>query len=205
MQLSASAIDDFRPPANAFQMRMHYSIYITNLLAAIDLVKDRCGPSVLEDLKEMLQYKDFSGRDVLGYIRELRNGVVHRGLDPTAGGLVVNGVAYAIAPSTVKNKEGNRSYNSPTNLLRELFIHCETCAKPLIERYLKPYIESVSVECPEEILETTRALLDTNPHVPDFVKRLAGSTINYEMLIQARDHQIERLKILIGSPAGWQT
>ncbi|WFS00935.1 hypothetical protein [Rhizobium tumorigenes] len=203
MQISASAIDGIRTPANVFQMRMQYSLYLTNLLSAIDLMKDNC-ENFLQELQATLHYEESSGSEVLGYIRQLRNGVIHRGLDPTAAGSVANGLTCAIAPPNVTDGKGDRHYRAPTDLLRDLFIHCEIRVKQLIKRYLNAHIESVDREPPEETLKTVIKSLDTISQMPDWAKDMARQSLTPEMMCQVRDHRIKTLEDLLGSQAGWQ-
>lgn len=41
MHLAATSINNFRPPADLFQMRMHYSLYVVNLMSAVDMMREQ--------------------------------------------------------------------------------------------------------------------------------------------------------------------
>ena len=68
MVLAAAAIDNFRPPADGFQMRMHYSLYVANLISAIDLVLETHHSPFQTALEHCLKTSRFSGAEVLGYV-----------------------------------------------------------------------------------------------------------------------------------------
>lgn len=197
MALAANAIDNFRPPADGFQMRTHYSMYLTNLMSVIDLMCEFHGTPFKTALESHLKASRFSGFEVHGYMRELRNGIIHRGIDPTAGGTVVGGITYAIAPPIVKNRSRTRSYAAPANLLRDIFIHCEIATQPIVECFLKPSFEElVSVE-PERMLnEATNAIAEA-PHMPDCAKDMARDHLKPEMLVKAQAHHIKELRNLL--------
>ena len=202
MVLATTAIDNFRPPADGFQMRMHYSLYLTNLMSAIDMVSEEHSTPFREALEDSLKTSNFSGAEVLGYIRELRNGVVHRGIDPTAGGMVVDGLVCAVAPSTVQNRGGARSYAAPAHLLRDIFIHCEIGTKPIVERFLESSFEELESVKPEAMLNDALNAIEEVQHMPDWAKEMARKHIQPEMLVKAQTHQVEKLRGLLRPRAG---
>ncbi len=105
---SAAEIMSFKPPADGFKMRMHYSLYALNLLGAVDAIHDVLDSGFETSIENALSLENFSGELVLGYLRELRNGVVHRGVDLTAGGVVIDGLVCALAPPQVTNRGGKK-------------------------------------------------------------------------------------------------
>ncbi|WP_206669059.1 hypothetical protein, partial [Brucella sp. 10RB9210] len=60
MKWASDTIDNFRPPADPFQMRMHYSIYITNFMSALDMLKEVFGPSFTDALDKAFESPDTS-------------------------------------------------------------------------------------------------------------------------------------------------
>ncbi|MHC8388257.1 hypothetical protein ACYZTM_09520 [Pseudomonas sp. MDT2-39-1] len=200
--LSATEINAFRPPADSFQMRMHYSLYVTNLLSAADMVKEAHGESFESAIKDSLHVANFSGEEVLGYLRELRNGIVHRGIDPTAGGEVVDGVVCAIAPPQVANRSGNITYAAPIRRLADVFRHCDTAMKPVLERFLEPMLFAFTSVSPETLLAEARDALGSVTHMPDWAAELARENLNVELLEAARRHQSEKLRGLLRTSFG---
>ncbi len=202
MALAAAAIDNFHPPADSFKMRMHYSLYITNLMSAIDMTYEKYGLPFQEVLKENLTTSSFSGAEILGYIRELRNGIVHRGINPTSGGMVVGGVVCAMAPPTVQNRRGSPSYAAPAPLLRDIFLHCEIGTKPTIEHFLEAGFKEVASVKSEVVLNEALNIIAATPHIPDWAKEMARKNLTKEMLVKAQTHQMERLRGLLKPRTG---
>ncbi|WP_375197647.1 hypothetical protein [Sphingobium sp.] len=197
MDLSAEAIENFRPPADPFQMRMHYSLYLTNLMSVIDMAREWCGEPFDKALLENLSIPEFSGEAIVGYLRELRNGVVHRGIDPTAGGTEANGIVWAVAPTEVKNRKGDKIFLAPTLLLRDLFTHCELRVKPIVERFIQPLAKKFGNTTPEAMLASICDTMEMFPHVPDWAKKMARKHITPEILDAAQIHQAGKLNELL--------
>ncbi len=202
MVLSAAAIDSFHSPADGFQMRMHYSLYLTNLMSAIDMVHDVHRTPFQTALEEGLRTSNVPGAEVLGYIRELRNGVVHRGIDPTSSGVVVDGTVCAIAPPVVQTRCGSRSYAASAWLLRDVFSHCEAGTKPVIEHFLESGFEELASVKPEEMLSDALITIQGTPHIPDWAKDMAPKLMETEMLVTAQAHHIEKIRGLLKRSAG---
>jgi len=197
MVFSGGAIGNMRPPADAFQMRMHYSLYLTNLMSALDMMVETHGEAFQSALEARLATSGQTGSEVLGYIRELRNGVVHRGIDPTSGGEVIADIVCAIAPATVQNRTGNRSYAAPARLLRDIYTHCELATKPVMERFLEQDIERLRSLSPASMVVDALSAIENVPHMPDWAKEMVRTHIAPEMLAMAQNHQIEKLKDLL--------
>lgn len=202
MVLAAAAIANFRPPADGFQMRMYYSLYVTNLMSAVDMVFEIHGDPFQTALKDSLKTSSLSGDEVLGYIRELRNEIVHRAIDPTSRGTVVDGVTCAVSPPTVQNRSGARSYAAPAYLLRDIFIHCEIGIKPIIERFLESSFEELASASPEAMLTDELNAIEATPHVPSWVKEMVRRHMEPGMSVKVQTHLIERLRGLLKPPAG---
>ncbi|WP_411508028.1 hypothetical protein [Brucella anthropi] len=197
MKWASDTIDNFRPPADLFQMRMHYSIYITNFMSALDMLKEVFGSSFTDALDEAFESPDTSGDNIRRYLRELRNGVVHRGVDPTGSGIVVDGVTLALAPRCVENREGTRSFTAPAKLLRDIFIHCEINAKPVIECFLNENITEYNSVPSATMLDEVVSSVEIAPNMPDWVKEISVGSITSEMLMDARNNQINKLRNLL--------
>lgn len=197
MVLAAAAIDNFRPPADGFQMRMHYSLYLNNLMSVIDMISETHGNPFQTALENSLKTSALSGAQVLGYMRELRNAIVHRGMDPITGGQVVDGVVCAVAPPTVWNRKGTCSYAAPASLLRDIFIHCEVCIKPVIEGFLEFNFKELASVNPEAMLNDTLDAIEVVQRMPDWAKAMARTHVSSEMLAKAQTHQVEKLRGLL--------
>ncbi len=197
MALSVSAVEGFRPPADSFQMRMNYSLYLVNFMSVVDMLKELHGTMFELALAAELPLNDASGLDVLVYLRELRNGIVHRGVDPTSGGIVVEGIVSAMAPSTIQNRNGSQTFSAPVRLLRELFRHCEVKAKPIIRQFLEPVFKEYAARTPEQMFQEALDFIDTAEHIPDFMKKMAKQSITPEMFARAKDAPLSKLRNLL--------
>ncbi|NWA86129.1 hypothetical protein [Pseudomonas sp. D2002] len=199
---SAAEITNFKPPADAFKMRMHYSLYASNLLGAVDAVRDALGTGFETKIKSALSLGRFSGEEVLGYLRELRNGAVHRGVDLTAGGLVMGDVVCAVAPSQVTNRGGEKVYSAPTQLLIDLFRHGDEKMKPILEEALEPALSTLSASASECDVAQAYDFIDSVAHMPEWVKKKARQSLSAEMITAARQHSCEKLRRLLNMPFG---
>lgn len=202
IDLTRTAIDNFRPPADSFQMRMNYSLFVTNLMSAIDMVIETSGAEFQSALEENLKTSKNSGGEVLGYIRELRNGIVHRGLDPTSGNCVVNGLVCAVAEPSVTNRSGTREYSAPAPLLRDILFHCDVATRPVIGQFLEPFLEALALEQPEETFRKLLDAIDVVPHMPEWAKAMARTHISPEMPVAAEAHQFTKLRRLLQVDTG---
>lgn len=199
---SATEIMNFRPPADGFKMRMHYSLYASNLLGAVDAIQDAVDSGFETAIKNALPLENFSGEHVLGYLRELRNGVVHRGVDLTAGGVVIDGLVCALAPPQVNNRGGNKVYAAPTQLLVDLFRHGDQQLKPVLEQALEPVMSILCSPASEYDVAQAHDLLESVVHMPEWVKQGARQSINAEMITAGRQQHSEKLRRLLNTPFG---
>lgn len=199
---SAAEIMSFRPPADGFKMRMHYSLYASNLLGAVDAIQDALGEDFENTIKNSLPLGSFSGEEVFGYLRELRNGAVHRGVDLTAGGLVIGELVCAVAPQQVINRGGKKTYTAPTQLLVDLFRHSDQKIKPILEEALKPMLSTLSSPASEYDISQAHDFLNSVDHMPEWAKEMARKSISAKMISIGRQHSCEKLRHLLNTPFG---
>lgn len=199
-RLALTTLDTFVPPADSFTMRMHHSLYIVNLMSAIDMINEYFDTNFYQFLQSELNVNGTGGENVLSYIRELRNGIVHRGEDPTRIGTVVNGVVRAVAPETVSNRKGITEYRAPFFLLRELFEHLEITVGPAMMQTIRPYINQPDDRPHEDILREMRVEMDKISIMPEWAKNMVSANLTPEMLKQVSAHNDAKLVDLL-SPA----
>ena len=199
---SAAEIMSLKPPADGFKMRMHYSLYASNLLGAVDAIHDVLDAGFEASIANALPLENFSGEHVLGYLRELRNGVVHRGVDLTAGGVVIDGLVCALAPPQVTNRGGKKVYIAPTRLLVDLFRHGDQKLKPVLEQALEPVMSILSSPASEYDVAQAYDFLESVVHMPEWVKQGARQSINAEMITAGRQQHSRKLRRLLNTPFG---
>ena len=105
MQLSVTKLTD---------MRVHYSGYFLNLLAATELFRETTTlpPNDFEvRLYSRLVFDGFpDGEANYSYIRELRNAVVHRGLDITSAAHIDGDFPMILAVPEVQNQKRTKTF-----------------------------------------------------------------------------------------------
>ncbi len=111
-------------------MRVHYSGYFINLLAATELFIET---TTLQpnNFKEQLHlrlvfdgYQD--GVANYSYIRELRNAVVHRGLDITSDAHIDGNFPMILAVPRVQDRNGKKTYSTFDKYLLDVINKCES-------------------------------------------------------------------------------
>ncbi|MBS0960270.1 hypothetical protein [Acetobacter thailandicus] len=199
--LARKEIEKFRPPADLFRIRVYYSLYVTNLMSVIDFILEIYKGDFQEALEKQLKTSHHSGEDVLGYVRELRNGIVHRGLDPTAGALVKSGIVYVVA-KPVTNRSGAKIYSAPALFLRDILLHTDISARPVIERFLERTFEEIVSIPLEEIIEIYSKIIEKTAHMPEWAKKISHSNTPKETLEIAIRYQISKCRELLQPPMG---
>ncbi len=111
-------------------MRVHYSGYFLNLLAATELFRGTTTlhPNDFEaQLYSRLVFDEFQdGKANYSYIRELRNAVVHRGLDITFAAHIDGNFPMILAAQQVKNEKGTKVFVAFDKYLLHVIAKCES-------------------------------------------------------------------------------
>jgi hypothetical protein len=126
-QLSANDLTD---------MRVHYSNYFLNLLAATELFRetDTLHPNDFQvQLYSRLEVEGFpDGKANYSYIREVRNAIVHRGLDITASAHIHGDIPMILAKPTIQDQRGKRTFIAFDIYLIHVIAKCESVVGPLM-------------------------------------------------------------------------
>ncbi|PVZ90083.1 hypothetical protein C9426_01515 [Serratia sp. S1B] len=135
----------FRTPISVLDqidMRVHYSSYFLNLMAAIDIF-DEITLLKSSNFKEQL-YSSFSfngfpnGEANYSYIRELRNAVVHRGLDLTSAMHITDdNFPMLLAERQVQNLKKSKTFFAFGTYLLDIIQKCESIIGPVMLDCLK--------------------------------------------------------------------
>jgi hypothetical protein len=111
-------------------MRVHYSGYFLNLLAATELFFETTAlqPNDFKaQLYSRLVFDGFQdGEANYSYIRELRNAVVHRGLDITSAAHIDGNFPMILAEPTVQNQRGTKTFLAFDKYLLHVIAKCES-------------------------------------------------------------------------------
>lgn len=171
------AIDQMRRfsvPADGHEMRMAYSSYFVNLQSLIDRSKELFGDSLVDDWINCLDgYGEQSGEENERYIRELRNAIVHRGLNPTASAEVLGNFVLPHSPMSFPSRAGKTvTARPPDRFLLQIAFRCEEHINDIIIKHAQPHINSIGSipikKRSEEIIEFVRS----SEFIPEEIKTM---------------------------------
>jgi hypothetical protein len=118
--------------SDLMDLRVHHYLYFTNLFGAIDLILDS-----LASKEEQVHFNadlssGFGNESGFLYARELRNALVHRGLDPITETITVDNRLFAFCPQIVFGQGGKKAYARPCPLIYTLATFCNGAANDAI-------------------------------------------------------------------------
>lgn len=188
-------------PEQQKELRQYYSEYFVALVSATELLCESSyefNTRFREQLNAALSFDSFSdGKGNYDYIRELRNSIVHRGLDICSTAHIYEDRLLVIAPPKVSDRNGRNSFFAPGNYLIEIIAKCEERVGPLIAKHL----EEVGLLKP--LLTQDQAKAEAGRYfaeaaaVPDWVKQNASSFISQLDFVQGQVSAIEKFVNLL--------
>jgi hypothetical protein len=146
-----------------FDLKMYHYLYLTNLLGAIDAVCDYVNSSdVVKNFELSL------GDNNYRYLREFRNAVVHRGLDPSYISLVDdNHRIFVLCPKEVYDRTRQKIYTCTFTYTIELAQFCNDASNKAIFDVLdrRGFFNEVDISISEEeaLDAGIRSVLTTSP------------------------------------------
>lgn len=78
-----------------------------------------------------------NGKKNYSYIRELRNSIIHRGLDVTSSAHVLDDFPMIIAPPFIVDRYDTKQYQAFAYYLLDIISKCEAVIPPLILKFLE--------------------------------------------------------------------
>lgn len=175
---------EFRCPLSVEQqreLRQYYSEYFASLVSATELLLEseyaHCAEfkTTLEGTFVFDSLPD--GKSNYAYIRELRNSIIHRGLDVSAAAHVNNDFLLLVAPSPVSDRKGTKKYLPMGFYLLDVIAKCEAVIGPLIARHL----DEIGLLKPEftqdQAIENDRMFMAECSSMPEWVKASAQEAI----------------------------
>jgi hypothetical protein len=177
-----------RSPLSADQaedLRVHYSNYFVSLVSAIELMKDSglidrdVFARALEERFSCAGHPD--GKANLAYVVELRNAVVHRGLDIAAAAQFPMNVPLIIAPATIGNRAGTKQHQAFAFYLLGIIEVCEAAAGSAIEACLSEVgllNEPAAADSLQSWQVGMRQQIARAPHMPDWGRQMAGDYLD---------------------------
>lgn len=158
-------------------MRVHYSGYFLNLLAATDLFLETTTlqPKEFEArLCARLAFDGFQdGESNYCYIRELRNAVVHRGLDITSAVHYDGNFPMIIAAPRIENRSGTKTFATFGKYLLQVIAKCESVVGPVMLDFLNAAgVFERAIDAEGAVAEYRKAVEQSHA-MPDHVKATA--------------------------------
>lgn len=182
-QTALRAALSFRTPLSVTDqtdMRVHYSGYFLNLLAATELFReaDTLQPNDFEaQLYSRLVFDGFKeGKANYSYLRELRNAVVHRGLNITSAAHIDGNFPMILAKPNIKNQKGTKTYVAFDKYLLHVIAKCESIVGSVMLDCLNAAgIFEATIDTETAIVEFREAVEQAHS-MPEHVKAIALAT-----------------------------
>lgn len=158
-------------------LRNYYSQYFSSLLSATELFLESEYSERLsfeKSLYEKLVFGEHSdGEKNYSYLRELRNGIIHRGLDITSASHFEGNFPKIVATSPVTNRSGNISHTPFGFYLIDVINNCENVIGDIfLYHFEKSGIFQMRISS-EKRREFLKKYLSDSPEVPDSAKLFA--------------------------------
>lgn len=162
-------------------IRLYYSQYFTGLLSATELFLEKGYPDkekFKDSLELALSFDEHpNGSDNYSYLKELRNSIIHRGLNVTSGAHVKNDLPFFVAPSSITNRNGKKTYNSFGFYFIEIINQCES----VIGNVFLSHFEECGlfeVKCSQdEALSNILESIKINNVMPEWAKIMALESV----------------------------
>lgn len=135
------------------------------------------------------------------YARELRNSIVHRGLNPAMYGTQRGAFVFALCPPLVHNIDGSKSYICRSPLLVDLAADCDKASNTAIVAVLeREGMLDAAAHIPDKT-QTLDAVVGA-PFMPEWAKVMASdafATMDFEaMASELAQSRTGKLRSLLG-------
>lgn len=179
-QTSLRAACSFRTPLSVtdqMDMRVHYSGYFLNLLSAIDLMRETTTFSPNRFDRQLISRFVFNGfpdgKANYSYIRELRNAVVHRGLNIASIAHIDGSFPMILAEAKVQNQNGKKTFFAFDKYLLQIIARCESIVVPLMFDCLDDAGIFESTTDSDAAINEHREAIESSEAIPEWVKAMA--------------------------------
>lgn len=171
--------------SQGLDIKMYHYLYFSNLFGAVDLVRDYISAIGEKAVFEETIKQRFGSTDDYQYARELRNAIVHRGLDPAAAGHAANNVLLILCPSGVQDRTGKKSYSCTFRYTIQLAECCDLIVNKAIYEFLDSH-DFLNPNGKTANREETLEAIDKTAVMPDWAKamaRQAFETIDFDQMV----------------------
>jgi hypothetical protein len=194
---------NFVPPADRGQLRVVHTLYLVGLMSALDIAKELFGEQPVEDdwRRALDGLGGFEGKHNSAYVREIRNAAMHRGLDLSAMGMVVNGQVCVVAPRIARERRPDRPvYQRFRLLLRNLYADCEDALAHVVVDRMVAIETELSDQDPADYVAETDAIREAEDWIPKWVGLQAIPPELLGSVLKVNPEEVRR-KFETGAPA----
>jgi hypothetical protein len=190
-------IRSFSPPAN--DVRFYHSLFVVNLMSLVDRSGELFGIDVSQQWSACLNgHGGLNGENNIGYVRELRNAVVHRGLDIAASGVVISDHVRAVAPSVIADRSGRRGpFKAFGATLFEIFEVCRSTVGPVILTAAEPLLKEIEQVSLNDLRANYLDEMEATGLVPEWVKKMAREGVTRIPFDDVRSFHSNKLRSLL--------
>ncbi len=189
--------------SQGLDIKMYHYLYFSNLFGAIELVRDFARKMDGQpDIEDAIR-SGFGGNDDYTYARELRNAIIHRGIDPAAAGHADGQVLYVLCPPGVTDRAGKKNLSCSFKYTVQLADRCNQAANPVILEFLERngFLAAGGMSAGKE--DTLKAIEESTA-MPDWAKAMAVQAIGQmdygQLAATIAETRINEVKALLGRP-----
>ncbi|WP_226019530.1 hypothetical protein [Novosphingobium sp. FKTRR1] len=186
-------------------IKMFHYLYFANLFGAIDLVDDHL---VATEQVKRGAFRDevkrnFAAPANFDFALELRDAIVHRGIDPAAAGHSDNQVIYVLCPTGISKRGQADDLPCTFTYTKELAAECDRAANTAIFQAIEQrgFLAHGSASIS---LDDTMSAVSASTAMPDWAKEMAKSALadmDFDRLAaELASSRIEKIRGLLGRP-----
>jgi hypothetical protein len=187
--------------SQGLDIKMYHYLYFSNLFGAVDIVRDHS-----EEIGEKANFEEgirrgFGNNDDYQYARELRNAIVHRGLDPAAAGHADDKILYVLCPATITDRDEKKSYSCTFRYTAQLAERCNRIVNAAIFEFLDShdYLNPAGITVNKE---KTLEAVNNATAMPDWARAMAAQAFDAidfgQMATTIAETRTNHLKDLLG-------
>ncbi len=190
---------------NQKDLWQYYSQYFAGLLSATELFLEKEYPNNLSFKRSLYGKLIFDGytdgeKNYL-YLKELRNSIIHRGLDICSAAHIKDDFLLIISISPITNRSGTISHAAFGDYLIDVIEKCESVVGDIFLRHFEEF-GLLQMRIPQEkSMELSKEFIVNATAMPDWAKDLAIKAIvniNHEEIHMASMNSlVETLKVNI--------
>lgn len=167
---------------NQRYLRQYYSQYFAGLLSATELFLENeysWHIDFKEKLHEKLEFEGYiDGEKNYSYLRELRNSIIHRGLDIISAAHIENDFPMIISPSPVSNRSGTIVHTAFGYYLIEIIEKCERVIGDVFLEHIEKF-GLLQMQIPQEnAVALSKKFISDSTAIPEWVKGRALKSVD---------------------------